>query len=172
MSNWYVIQVRGGYEEKIVRQCKLLINPEVLEECFIPKYKKLIKKEGKWNEKEEILFKGYLFLISDQVNELFLELKKIPDLTKMLGKVDREIYPIYDQEVEFLKTFGKQEHVVDMSVGYITGDKIVVSDGPLKGKEGCIKKIDRHKRIAFIEVEFLGEVREAKVGLEIITKNN
>ncbi|MEG2506006.1 MAG: KOW motif-containing protein, partial [Carnobacterium sp.] len=64
-----------------------------------------------------------------------------------------------------------EDHVVDMSVGYIIGDKIIVRDGPLKGKEGSIKKIDRHKRIAFIEVEFLGEVRETKVGLEIITKN-
>ncbi|MEG0290987.1 MAG: antiterminator LoaP [Erysipelotrichaceae bacterium] len=171
MSNWYVIQVRGGYEEKIVKQCELLIDKEILEECFIPKYKQLIKKEGKWKETEQILFKGYLFLISDQVNELFMQLKKIPDLTKMLGRVEKEIYPIQDQEVEFLKTFGKEDHVVDMSVGYITGDKIVVREGPLKGKEGSIKKIDRHKRIAFIEVEFLGEVREAKVGLEIIAKN-
>ncbi|MEG2707422.1 MAG: transcription termination/antitermination NusG family protein, partial [Erysipelotrichaceae bacterium] len=104
MSNWYVIQVRGGYEEKIVKQCDLLIDKEILEECFIPKYKQLIKKEGKWKETEQILFKGYLFLISNQVNELFMQLKKIPDLTKMLGRVEKEIYPIHDQEVEFLKT--------------------------------------------------------------------
>lgn len=171
MENWYVIQVRTGTEDKIVNACDLLIAKECLEECFIPRYTRVKKICGFWIEVEEILFPGYVFMISNDVAMLFQELKRIPDLTKMLGKCDNEVYPLNEDEVVFLKSFGKEEHVVDMSVGYIEGDKIRVTSGPMMGKEGLIKKVDRHKRLAFIEVEFFGKITSAKVGLEIIQKN-
>lgn len=171
MEKWYVIQVLGGHEEKVVKSCELLIDKEVLKECFIPYVSRVKKFRGKWNEIEEILFKGYVFLISDDVEKLYNQLKKIPDLTKLLGKYDKDIYPLNDEEVAFLKSFGKEDHLVDMSVGYIEGDTIKVTRGPLRGKEAMIKKIDRHKRIAEIEVEFFNQVTTAKVGLEIISKS-
>lgn len=171
MENWYVIQVRTGTEDKIVKACELLIAKECLEECFIPRYTRVKKIRGFWIEVEEKLFPGYVFMISNDVARLFQELKRIPDLTKMLGKYENEVYPLNEDEVVFLKSFGKEEHVVDMSVGYIEGDKIRVTSGPMMGKEGLIKKVDRHKRLAFIEVEFFGKITSAKVGLEIIQKN-
>ena len=60
----------------------------------------------------------------------------------MLGKNKQEIYPLPEDEVTFLKSFGEEEQIVDMSTGYIEGDKIIVECGPLKGKEGLIKRID------------------------------
>lgn len=170
MENWYVIQVRTGSEEKIIQSCELLVSKTSLQECFLPKYKHVKKIRGFWEEVEENLFPGYLFMISDDVNQLFQELKQIPDLTKLLGKFGQDIFPLSEDEIAFLKSFGKEDHIVDMSVGYIEGDKIIVTSGPMKGKEGLIKKVDRHKRLAFIDVEFLGQIRNAKVGLEIIRK--
>ena len=38
--------------------------------------------------------------------------------------------------------------------------------------EGSIRRIDRHKRIAHLEIEMFGRTVEMKVGLEIIKKNN
>ena len=37
---------------------------------------------GKWHDVKDILFKGYIFMISDHIEELNVELKKIPDFTK------------------------------------------------------------------------------------------
>ena len=42
--------------------------------------------------------------------------------------------------------------------------------GPLQGKEGYIKKIDRHKRRAFLEMPMFGRVQKIQVGLEIVAK--
>ncbi|MFR3950420.1 MAG: hypothetical protein ACLTZM_27535 [Ruminococcus sp.] len=47
-----------------------------------------------------------------------------------------------------------------------------LSQGPLTGMEGSIRRIDRHKRIAHLEIEMFGRTVEMKVGLEIIEKNN
>lgn len=170
MEKWYVIQVRSKLEEKIKKSCEMIISKEFLKECFIPRNLRLKKINGKWIEVEEILFNGYVFLVSDTPDELFLELKKIPDLTKMLGKSKNEIFPLYDDEVEFLKSLSNDGHVVEMSTGIIINDLVNITSGPLQGKEGIIKKIDRHKRIAFIEVELFGKTTIAKVGLEIISK--
>lgn len=69
-----------------------------------------------------------------------------------------------------MKSFGKKGHIVDMSIGFIRGDKIYITEGPLQGKEGLIVKIDRHKRIAYLRLSMFNKETTTKVGLEIISK--
>ena len=57
-----------------------------------------------------------------------------------------------------------------MSEGYIEGDQLVITDGPLTYYEGKIVKINRHKRTAVLEVEFLGRKNQVTVGLEVVGK--
>lgn len=170
-DNWYAMQVRSGREEEIVRACQIFCSRYSLNECFIPKCKRMKKFKGQWHHVEEILFRGYVFMISDHVDDLFVELKKVPDLTKLLGNDGEDIYPIYKQEAMFLTQFGGRHHVVEMSLGYIEGDKIYITEGPLMGQEGQVTRIDRHKRIAYVNVSLFGRETTVKVGLEIISKN-
>jgi len=170
LNNWYVIQVRSGKETLIVETCSKMISSDILKECFIPRYVRMKKIRGTWKRENDILFKGYVFMITDRIEDLFQELKKIPDLTKVLSNDGEEIYPLREEEVLFLMRFGKEDKIVEMSYGYIEGDTITITNGPLIGQEGIIKKIDRHKRIAYIEVTMFDQVTQAKVGLEIISK--
>ena len=57
-----------------------------------------------------------------------------------------------------------------MSTGHIIGDEIIIASGPLAGTKGIIKKINRHKKEAEIEVDLMGNVTRARVGLEIVSK--
>ncbi|MBM6840746.1 antiterminator LoaP [[Clostridium] spiroforme] len=171
-DNWYVIQVKTGNEEKIKDICQRLISKDVLQECFIPKTKRIRKIRGNIIEREEILFKGYVFMITDAIDDLYQCLKLIPELTKVLGNDGSNILPILQEEAIFLLKFGKQDHIVDMSKGYIIGSKIMILTGPLVGNEGIIRKIDRHKRIAYIEVKLFDQITTVKVGLEIISKSS
>ena len=45
-----------------------------------------------------------------------------------------------------------------------------VRSGPLKGQEDIIRKIDRHKRTAQIEISFGDQKIQVTVGLEIYEK--
>lgn len=170
-DNWYVVQVRSGKEDEIVKACHLLVDRSILQECFIPRCKKKKKFRGTWKIVDEILFKGYIFMISDRIEDLYTELKRIPDLTKLLGNDGKDIFPIYPQEAKFLTRFSDTNHVVEFSKGMIIGDQITIIEGPLQGLEGKITKIDRHKRIAYIDLELLGKINRVQVGLEIISKN-
>ena len=166
---WYAVQVRTGEEEKTKLLCNKMISKEILEECFIPYYEQKKKYIGKWHITNEILFPGYIFMISSLINDLIAEIRKIPKLIKILGN-GNEIIPLYDREIEFLMEFGKKEHLIKMSYGYIENDKIIITDGPMKDYEGTVKKIDRHKRKAIIEVEFFGRIMEVSAGVEIVRK--
>lgn len=166
---WYAVQVRTREEEKTKLLCNKMISEEILEECFIPYYEKKKKYMGKWYITNEILFPGYIFMVSSEINNLITNIKKIPKLIKILGD-GNEIIPLYDREIEFLMKFGKKEHLIKMSYGYIENDKIIITDGPMKDYEGTVKKIDRHKRKAILEMEFFGRAMEVSVGVEIVRK--
>ena len=170
-DNWYVVQVRTGKEEAIAKKLQFHIDHDVLLECFIPCCKRQKKFRGKWQIVEEVLFKGYIFVITDKIDDLYTQLKEIPDLTKLLGNDGEDIYPTYPQEALFLARFSNDNPDWYWYRKYIKGDTIMIIEGPLVGLEGYITKIDRHKRIAYVDVNLLGQVSSVQVGLEIIRKD-
>lgn len=167
---WYVIQVRTGKESDIETQCRKVIDNKILERSFIPCYKYKKKYHGEWHEEQRPLFPGYVFLVTEDSNGLFHALKDIIGLTRLLKNGD-EIVPLMDDEIEFMKRFGREEQVVEISEGIIENNQVRITDGPLKGYEGLIRKIDRHKRKAWIEIWLCGRMQTVEVGLEITEKN-
>jgi transcriptional antiterminator NusG len=55
-------------------------------------------------------------------------------------------------------------------VGFCEGDKVRVTSGALVGLESLIKKVNRHKREAIVEMEMMGDVRRVKLMLEVVEK--
>ena len=166
---WYVIQVQSGTEEKIRQQCERTISPDILTRCYIPYYERMRRYEGAWHKEQKILLPGYLFLVSDRLEELYLNLKHVIGLTKLIG-TGRQVVPLTESEIELLRKLGNDTELIEMSQGIIEGKKTVILSGPLQGMEGCIRKIDRHKRIAYLEIEMMGRLVDTQVGLEILAK--
>ncbi len=167
---WYVVQVRTGSEESIRRQCEKNIDREIMELCFIPCYEEQRHIRGEWVTLKKILFPGYLFVVTEKLEELYENLKIIIGLTKLLG-TGREIVPLTEEEQKFLQKFGGEEQVVVMSEGIIEQSQVKVTSGPLMGMEGYIRKIDRHKRKAWLELELFGRKQTVQVGLEVVSKS-
>lgn len=170
MAMWYVVQVIGGREKRVLDLLERFVDEELVEECFIPQYEVMKRIGGDWRKRSEILIPGYLFVVTKNPSRLASELRKVPEFTKLLGNDDVFI-PLPDQEVAFINAFTEPgRRVVEMSEGVIEGDRIVVLNGPLMGQTGLIKKIDRHKRLAYLEIEILGRKKSVKLGLEIVRK--
>lgn len=167
---WYVVQVRTGTEESIRRQCEKQIDENVLEGCFVPYYEEQRRMRGKWTTLRKVLFPGYVFVITGEAEELYKKLKMITGLTKLLG-TGREIVPISEDEQTFLRKFCGKEQVAVMSEGIIEGSQVRVTSGPLLGMEGYIRRIDRHKRKAWLEMELFGRKQMIQAGLEVVAKN-
>ena len=52
----------------------------------------------------------------------------------------------------------------------IVGDRVTITEGPLAGYESYIKKINRHKMEAVVQIEMMNAPRDVTVGLEIVKK--
>ena len=74
-------------------------------------------------------------------------------------------------EKETLCRLTDENGLVKSSTGCISDDLLHISNGPLAGLESEIKYIDRHSRMAKLQIFFLGEVLRVKVPLVITSKN-
>ena len=105
----------------------------------------------------------------ENLEQLAENLRKVTGMTRLLGTGD-EIIPLSQEEVELLLKLGKEEQLVAMSTGIIENDQVRILTGPLQGMEGYIRKINRHKRKAWVSIEMFGRSVDMEVGLEIVKK--
>jgi len=166
---WYVVQVRSGTEDRIVSQCQNVIDAGVLERCFVPYYEERKKYHGTWHTEKKILFPGYVFMVSSQLTALHKSLQGVIGMTRLLG-TGNEIVPLREEEIGLLQKMGVGEMPMKVSEGMIENDTVVITEGPLTGMEGHIRRIDRHKRKAWLDIDMLGRTMRIEAGLEIIEK--
>ena len=163
---WYVIQTMAGSEEEVRRQAQLLI-PEV--EFRILYRIGSFKFRGEWTTKSLIMFPGYIFVITDDPSSIMMKLRKIEKFARMV-KFDDMFIPVSAEEQRILSRMSGDDDTIDTSTGIIEGDRIVVKEGPLIGLESRIKRIDRHKRLAYVEFSMGSRDVEVELGLSIIEK--
>lgn len=165
---WYVIQVYTGKEEETADQCRARVAVGE-EEVFVPLVERMTKVRGEWEVVRTRLFPGYVFIETDRPGDLYMRLKEVKVMTRLL-KTGEEITPLYREEEEYLRSLEDEEHVVRYSEGYLEGERLVVTSGALKGQEGKIRKILRHKRLVVLEVPLLGREVEVTLGLGVVEK--
>ena len=171
-SSLFVVQVTGG-KEAHARELVLKTLPDVAEDCYVPAYEAMRRIHGEWRLHHGLLFPGYIFVQTPDPATLANRLASVPAFTRLLGGSNGSFIPLSDEEVAWLNAFTNVEtHVVEMSEGVIEGDRVLVTEGPLRGHESSIVRIDRHRRIAELEVSMCGRTKRIKVGLEIVRKRS
>lgn len=166
---WYVLQVMSGREADLQTLFSFYFDQNLLQDCFSPTYEASYKKDGMRRTVLRRLFPGYLFLVTDDIQEVEWQLKGIPDMTKIL-KVDREYIPLTEAEQAFMQQHLNQEHVLPMSRGYQVGDEICITEGAFAGYQGHLKAVDRHNRYGVISLEMFGRDVDMRFGLEVVGK--
>lgn len=167
---WYVLFVRIGEEHKI----KDLFIKEGLH-SFVPMMKRIHHVKGKKVFIEKAMFPGYTFIESDiNQNEFLINLnlvrQKYSKFIKVLKYSEHDVPALRNEEEEYLKRILNKDKVMEHSIGFIEGDRTIITEGPLMGLENTIIKIDRHKRKAIIQVSLCNQLTNISVSLEIINK--
>lgn len=103
---------------------------------------------------------GYVFMISKQPRLLYEELKQISALTRLLGRYREYFTPLSEKDVRLLeKLRAGMNNSGNMEVEIsriVVEEGIRILSGSLVNLEGQIRKVNLHKRIAEVEVEFMG----------------
>ncbi len=125
---------------------------------------------GMWHLERQLLFPHYLFLESRNEDKLREELRQYSQVLSVFEN-DGKLVRVEPEEEKLLRMLCGSGHHSRMSRGYIRNGQTVVTEGPLRGRENLIRKIDRHKRIARVGLPSVGRLWEMQVGLEIVSKS-
>ena len=164
---WYVIWTSTGSEEKAAESVREI---PCQTRCFVPRRAVQIRKSGEWIREEKPLFPGYFFVDTEDPEALSDEIRKLEGFNKLLT-TEKKFSHVYGNDAELIENMYLKDGLFDFSEGIIEGDQIIVTSGPLKGQEGRIKKIDRHKRLAYLEFDMFDQTVKVSVGLEIVEKH-
>lgn len=177
---YYVLQVAPREEEKTEKHIMAILPDGLYGQCF--HLTRLMRKKfhGRWTDVHEKLLPGYVFVTTEDAAALFMQLKKVPLLTKLVGRDMEYFIRLSEQEEKWLDILfgqsrdtgspdGKRE--VGLSrIDISEGNEIRIISGPLTDMEGMIKKINLHKMMAEVEVPFMNSSTVIHLGIEMVER--
>ena len=166
---WCILKCRPGRSEEIMVSCRRTIPGNILQDIFTFTCDRMKRYQGSWHIEETPMFPDYVFLETGNIRALSECLEPYRNFVCVLedGRLLRTVAP---EEEELLRRLGGREHHLGISQGYIRDGITHVTKGPLVGMERRIRKIDRHKRIAWIEYPTDESRAPFTAGLEITSK--
>ncbi|MCF7927569.1 MAG: antiterminator LoaP [Spirochaetales bacterium] len=164
--NFYVVQVKSRNEDKFLKMIAYN-NPELRLKFFWPRRSLTIWKQGKPKETLKPIFPGYLFLETEEVSaDIYWLLKRMPDFYRFL-KSNYDIVPLEGDDKRLVLHFQSYGEIAEKSqVVFDENQRIQVLDGPLKGLEGRIVKVDKRKKRAKVKLSLYDDAFLIDFGFE------
>jgi len=171
--NWYVLFVKTGSEDDIVKQLKYYLGDACLP--FLPKKVCVYRRNGKKSLFQKNCFPGYIFIESNKSSKEFILLTlpvipRIKNAFRLLNNGDKTDIAMHDYERVALSKVLGIDHSIDISRGIKEGDSVRIISGSLDGNEGMITKINIGRHEAIIRLSMFGKTVDVSVGIEIIEK--
>ncbi|WP_127530244.1 antiterminator LoaP [Paenibacillus kobensis] len=183
---WYVLFVRNGSEDRVKSSLQRLFSGDLLR-CVVPKKQISERKAGHIDLVERVLFPGYVFIQTQMNYATYYILQTNPYIYRLLNYCGRkdlihhhqdsdhpeEVEEQYFKQVpeeEISPILGLLDHddVVENSKVYFENSRINVVSGPLTGKEGIVKKVDKRKRRAKVSLNLFGGERTIDLGIIVL----
>ncbi len=168
---WYIIWCLTGKEEELVERIREVIPETMYKDVWTP-YKIVISNMHGVEEKKKILmFPGYVFIETGDIEELHLLLKQESSYIGVLKSGDKAV-PVTEADRRIIEFFTSNKGVAGVSLGIKENGRVKILEGPLKGMDDKIVKVKRNKKKAWVRLEdFLGQDREISFALEIVDKD-
>lgn len=173
---WYAVQVETGKErvtlEQICKAIELAGLEGVVREAFVPTRVVFEGQLAHARRVERPLFPGYLLL--DATRRGIAQVARVVHETPKFAKVltyDGVFLPLLPEETDLIALTQRGGRSIDVSEGFVEGGRVVVVAGPLVGQESTIKKVNRRRRAALVELSICGMRVEVELGLELMKRN-
>lgn len=170
---YFAVQVRSASELKFIERAGMQLDEYPDKPRFIFLRRTLtVRRQGREHQEEHALFPGYVFLESQtKLNKrVITQLRRIDGFCRFL-KSNTEITVLDGRSLATLSHFLEFGETAGRSNVYFDdNDRIVVTDGPMKGFEGSIIRVDRRKKRAKLKIEFNDRDVLLDLSFEIIQK--
>lgn len=166
---WYVIWTYTGREEYTRSIIEKKVPKELYGRISIPYRAKIEKAGGSRRVVHKLMIPSYIFVETDCIRDFHEALGRIPVFSIILRNGEKFL-PLDEHDEFVLNKLTSDGDIIDMSTGFMDGDRVRVASGPLKGLDGSIKKIYPRKALAVIEMTVFSRITEVQLGLEILKK--
>lgn len=168
MMYWYLVQDKTNSSQLLVD----FFMKEKETVAFVPKTEKWLSVKSIKDYVVKELYPNYIFIKSKLNEEEFMEKYKhfflnVQETFSLVKQGNKYVMETREQEL-YEKLFNGKE-IITHSIGNIEESKLKIEQGPLKGLEEYVIKIDRHKRIAILNVGIFNQ--SIKVPVEIKNKS-
>lgn len=178
---WYVIQTQTGREQELTECIERVLKGSGYRACFVIEQECVWRNAGEFIAYRKPLFPSYVIADTDTPEEIFLALKRVPKLSRLL-RTDCEFWAIREEErkllcqmmeldeqsVTVLPILAPASTLVRRSLVTLDEDgNIRIAQGPLSFFLNKIVRKRIRKRIVTVEVELLGEKRRMELGIRL-----
>ncbi len=168
---WYVIQTMTGHEENLVRMIRRVLNRNDYADCFVPYYERIWRQQQTSRIHVERLFPGYVFIIAENPDEVYRQLKNVPAMSRLMSDGMFTFLPLEQEEEIFFQRLIDENHVIRLS--FVEKDfrgHIRRITGPLESLENQVIRWQYKKRFALVRVHLLGIEKQVCLGI-ILTED-
>lgn len=163
---WYVLQAWTGREEKLVKLVREILPRHLYGECFVIYHERMWRRQQQDLIQVERLFPGYVFITSEKPEELFLWLRQVPDMSKLMRDGDFYFLSLDPGEAAFLRRTMDADHIIRLSYVLTDGeDQIIRVSGPLAACRAQVERYQFRKRYAVVRLRLLGEEKNVRLGI-------
>lgn len=182
-KSWYILHTYTGYEGKIERTIKALLEKKELDSSVVTDIKVPVEevvevKDGKKRTRNDKFLPGYIMIELDLPDigwkATCSTIRRIQGVTGFVGTSPNERpRPISAQEAKnLLQKSGaiKGEKIVHIKQNYAVGDQVKITDGPFATFSGNIEEVNIEKDKLRVIVQIFGRATPVEVSLLQVEK--
>ena len=183
-AGWYVLHTYSGYENKIEKIIRLMLDSgdldkEIVKDIKVPQEEITEVKDGKKRTQKKKFFPGYVLIEMDlpeglSWKETCSKIKKIQGVTGFVGTpADKRPQPLSGDEARsILQKSGeiKGEKPVRSRQIFNSGEQVKIVDGPFESFTGIIEEVNQEKNKLKVMVQIFGRSTPVEVDLLQVEK--
>lgn len=172
---WYVIFVVTGKERIAAEEIeKKLVYSQSTIQYQLMLFQLVVFERfsgGRTVKREKIMFPGYLFVGTDDIEQLYRLAADSKNIIKFL-KTDDYFAPVSEHEMDRLLSLSNNSNLIGPSEIFIENEMVRVFQGPLINYTGKVYKIDRRKKRIKVAFEINGNTTFMNLPVRILEKVN
>lgn len=182
-KEWYILHTYAGYERKIEKTIRILIergnlSGDVITDISVPEeVVRVSTKSGKKKETKKNFMPGYLLVEMELPErgwrEVCSKIKRIQGVSGFLGATGGGSKPVpisAEEAKQILQKAGeiKSDKTFVAAHSYDVGDKVKITDGPFATFSGTVGEVLPDKNSLWVMVSIFGRETPVEVNLEQI----
>ncbi len=170
---YFALQVKTRSEELFIKRATQSFSRGASSPVtmLFPRRRMVIRKAGAAKTTLEPVFPGYIFLEAEELTDsIYWDFRTVPGFYRFLPDNLRRA-PLEGKDLATLKHFIALGPIAEKSkVSFDGEDRIQVAEGPLKGLEGRIVKVDKRKGRAKVKLDLYDEAFLVDLAFEVLGK--